>query len=342
MTTTLQPKHTGGAVMSPHADRSLVDLMREFREDAVDFYPNRCRSKREPHDVLTNWVVAEELRTIEPDPRRLAAKIRKSGFPINSRQISQYFAGMYRPHRSIVNHVAQEFDRPTLRELYEWPWELLNDDLKNLTIPKIEEICAPAHDVLFKLAADDIQKPERRRQSRWHTPISFDPRILSLEPSGNSSDFWRSLAHFRAAQALEDHESVNAHLMSVIRVIPAILSYPSVRPFAEYLFSCIHKLTLRKWPFVWFTIDWDIVRRAIEPDALAKERPLEVFKNVFRGRQPDLGFVLCFEDLDLLLKENSLNSSSTDIAHELAIHAEGVVEQVGKESYEYGAKILRS
>jgi hypothetical protein len=247
------------------------------------------RRKRGQHDVLKALVIGEEMKhSIGSDTGTIATAVREVRPEFKRQQAENYLSGRFTPPHDVIVSIARRRALPELRALAEWPWPLLS--MEKLRLAEIEKLANPPYETVFRLPNDRAPSYNRRNRSRWHLPQKFDPDGNWLEPPSKPEEFWLNLLRFRAAKALNDFHSVNAHLWNVIKMLPSIGTHRAVAPHAERLYACIRMLVLRGDPqFLWFSVHWDSVRRSIARENYGSSSLEKPFRNVFRGNDSHLG-----------------------------------------------------
>jgi len=194
------------------------------------------------------------------------------GVKLTRNQVSNYFDGRNEPSRSVVNPLAERLGMPDLRMVSEWPWELLTP--RQLTLGEIEKICAPPYKTVFRLPKGRPASFNRRGRSRWHEPRKFRPAVYCLLSPEAPEVFWLHVAHVRAALALKDYESFNAHFFSTIKLLPSIAQHRAVRPHIPMLLSCVGMLLEHIGPhFRWFCVNWGAVKVSLATEMYQSQFP---------------------------------------------------------------------
>lgn len=222
---------------------------------------------REQSRVLAALCIAEEMECgLGATAKAIAAAAASVGVKLTPAQVSNYLDGRNEPSRSVINPLAERLGMPGLRMVSEWPWRLLTP--WQLTLGDIEEICAPPYSTAFQLPNDRPASFNRRGQSRWHEPKKFQLTGCCLLRPENSEVFWLHVAHVRAALALKDYESFNAHYVALIRALPSIARQRAVRPHISMLLSCVGMLLEHvDARYLWFRVNWDALAGCLATDA---------------------------------------------------------------------------
>lgn len=263
---------------------ALIDSL-----DSGEPFRKTRRPKRGLHRKLQGLVTASQIQKIfGGDSREAAASIRQRGVSLSWRQMAAYFAGQFTPPREKVVAIANVMRQTDLAARYDWPWELLS--FCPLSLAQIENICTPTHSSTFELKRQHRTGKILRGQSRWHDARSFLHVDNWLEHPQSAQDFWQSVASFRAAEALKDFHSMNYHRWSTVALLPSLLQDEHVSRHSETLYACVASLTRRtREHFVWFSIDWAIVRQAVALQDFGRDSSFNPFRDVFFGRRPNIG-----------------------------------------------------
>jgi len=203
-------------------------------------------------------------------------------------QVRAYFNGRYTPQSKVIVQIARALRMSELRRLSEFPWALLSPAA--LTLVDIENICAPGRRKPIFVLKNKVRKDKLKRgHSRWHRPQFFDPIFLKIRSPGDPEGFWQSLASYRAAEVLQDFESMNAHRWAAVTRIASIATLPAVAAHSSLLFECMSELTRRTSNrYVWFAVDWNAVREILETLAFGPYSSLSPFCHLFQGTPSDI------------------------------------------------------
>ncbi|WP_157581782.1 hypothetical protein [Rhodanobacter spathiphylli] len=210
--------------------------------------------------------IAEEMKCgIGTTTKAIVAAAARVDVKLTTTQVSNYFDGRNEPSRSVVNPLAERLGMPDLRVVSEWPWKLLTP--WQLTLGDVEEICAPPYSTAFQLPNDRLVSFNRRGQSRWHEPKKFQLAGRCFLSAEAPEVFWLHAARVRAALALKDYESFNAHYFALISALPSIARHRAVRPHTSMLLSCIGMLLEHiDARYRWFRVNWDAVAVCLATD----------------------------------------------------------------------------
>jgi|GEM_PF-5630730 len=235
-------------------------------------------------DILTALVVSEVLKLkISDDPYALVAALKKKGITLKPSQVRDYFRGRFTPGSGIVGNIANRFKIPEIRILSKMPWHLLTD--RSLTLKEIRDTLRP--DVEFQ---PSVVAGKTAKKKLWYAHPTFRPGTNWLNVPSEPNEFWEPLATFRAALVHGDFHSLNTYYWSVIANLPSIVTDPAVLPHVERLYTCVRMLTLDvDRQFLWFSVNWNAIRKAIEHRDFGPTSRCKPFCNVFRGNDMHLG-----------------------------------------------------
>ncbi|TAM23960.1 MAG: hypothetical protein EPN68_09570 [Rhodanobacter sp.] len=216
-------------------------------------------AQRDPARVLAALCVAEEMKAgIGATAQAIVASASSAGVKLSPTQVSHYFDGRYMPSPKIVNPLAERMGLPSLRMLSEWPWELLTP--RQLTVNDIERACSPPYKTMFRLPNNRPESFNQRGRSRWHVHEMFNPAGYYLLKPGAPEAFWLRVAGVRAALALSDYESFNAHFFAAVKLLPSVAQHRAVRPHVPMLLTCVGMLLEHVGHYYrWFRVNWDAV-----------------------------------------------------------------------------------
>lgn len=190
--------------------------------------------------------------------KAIAAAASNVGVDLTPTQVSNYFDGRNGPSRNVLNPLAERLGRPEIRIVSEWPWKLLTP--RRLTLKEIELICAPPYKTMFQLSNDLPASFNRRERSRWHKPKRFCVVGNCLLKPELPEVFWLQVAHLRAALALKDYESFNAHFIAAVKTLPSIARHRAVWPHVRLFLTCVGMLLEHvDSHYRWFRVNWDVV-----------------------------------------------------------------------------------
>ena len=268
-------------------DLEILRFVAELHSSDDYWFPSAHKSRR-AHDILAGLVVSEEIkRGIGSDPSAVVAAMNAKGINLKPAQIRKYFQGRFTPGGDVVGRIAIEFSLPEIRTLFKMPWRLLTDQA--LSPREIKKTNALRSDVVFNRWKIGTHSAKEMSQCGVVAP-RLDSTKNYLHAHGKPEEFWQALAAYRMGLALGDWHSVNTHYWSLIANLPSIGVHPSVMPHVERLYECVRILTRGIDPqFLWFSVNWDTVRDAIERRDFGPTCKFKPFHNVFKGNEMHLG-----------------------------------------------------
>lgn len=246
--------------------------------------PPRTLPKRGDDKKLAGLVLASVIQTaVGVDIDVATARIRSAGVNVERHQIDAFFEGRHTPRLSLVAKVANALQIPELLRLFHFPWSLLR--AAKLTTSEIRAVCERSQQPPNFELYSGVPKGQ---VPLLHRPHQFFPQWCDfrLRPPTDPQIFWQHIAGFRAAEALRDANSMNFHRWQAVTYITSLAAIPAVRANFDLLCRCMRDLSRRSgWRDIWFTVNWEVVRQAIETEDYVSQTP---FSDVFSGAKGDI------------------------------------------------------